>query len=173
MTATAQQIHNLLIAETKRRLFDEGVVRIKKSLSLMTEQQIWHRPNASSNSAGNLVLHLCGNVRQWIVSGLGKVGDVRTRQAEFDEQGPVPVDEMLSRLDALMQEVEAVLDRLSSDDLVAMHRVQGYDESGLSILVHVVEHFSYHVGQITYIVKALNDLDVGYYEGQELNNPKK
>lgn len=173
MTSKAQEIHDLLIKETKRRLFDEGVVRIRKSLGLMTEQQIWHRPNPSSNSAGNLVLHLCGNVRQWIVSGIGKAKDVRTRQAEFEERGPVPVDEMLNQLDKLMQEVDAVLDDLTPDDLLSVHRVQGYDESGLSILVHVVEHFSYHVGQITYIVKAMNDLDVGYYEGQELNNPEK
>lgn len=173
MKVMAQQIHDLLIAEFRRRLFDEGVIRIKKSLRLMREEQIWHRPNDNSNSAGNLVLHLCGNVRQWIVSGLGKADDVRTRQAEFDERGPVPTEKMLADLDAVMADVEKVLDDLRPEDLVADHWVQGYTESGLSILVHVVEHFSYHVGQITYIVKALNDLDVGYYAGQELNNPKK
>ena len=170
-STTAQTIHNLLIKETKRRLFEEGVVRIKKSLSLMTEAQIWHRPNENSNSAGNLVLHLCGNVRQWLLTGLGKNPDIRTRQAEFDEKGPIATKALLEKLDQVMKEVDEMLDSLKPEDLTATHLVQGYQENGVSILVHVVEHFSYHVGQITYIVKALNDLDVGYYEGHELNNP--
>ncbi len=158
-----KQFHDALIAETKRRLFDESVPRIKKCVEQLTEPEIWYRPNGHSNSIGNLILHLCGNVRQWIISGLGKAPDHRKRQTEFDERGPVPLPQLLAELDALMAEVDTVLDSLEPADLLQLHPVQVFEESGLSILVHVVEHFSYHTGQITYAVKALKDMDMGYY----------
>ncbi|NUO01985.1 MAG: DUF1572 family protein [Saprospiraceae bacterium] len=158
-----QQFLEALIAETKRRLMDESVPRIKKCIAQLSEPEIWYRPNDHSNSIGNLILHLCGNARQWIVSGLGKAPDHRMRQAEFDERGPIPAHQMLEDLDNVMAEIEAVLNRLTPEDLLKLHPVQVFEESGLSILVHVVEHFSYHTGQITFAVKAMKNMDMAYY----------
>jgi len=157
------------IAEIKRRLFEESMFRLKKCLAELTEEQIWYRPNPASNSVGNLVLHLHGNVRQWVVAGLGKNKDIRERQQEFDEQGPLPTQQMIADMEQLMVEVTAILDNTTSEDLLEIRNVQGFQESGLSILVHITEHFSYHVGQMTYIVKMLNDKDMGYYEGHDLD----
>ena len=154
-----------VIEEVERRLFLEGIHRIKKCLDFLSEEEVWQRPNENSNSVGNLVLHLCGNVRQWIIAGLGKVPDVRERQSEFDERGPLPKADLVALLDALEKDVRKVLPQLTPEMLVATHPVQVYEEKGMTILIHAVEHFSYHVGQITYFVKARKDLDVGYYEG--------
>lgn len=159
-----ENFRDLLISETKRRLFEESVPRLKKCLNQLTETEIWYRPNENSNSPGNIVLHLCGNVRQWILSGLGKKNDTRTRQAEFDERGPIPTRDLIQKTDDLMKEVEAVLDSVTPEMLLEKHDVQVYRETGLSILVHVVEHFSYHVGQLTYFVKWRKDMDMRYYE---------
>ncbi len=159
-----------LLAEVRRRLFEEGIPRLKKCLSLLNEQEVWWRPNEHSNSVGNLVLHLCGNARQWICSGLGKQPDHRRRSEEFAERSPLPTAELLQRLNALQNDIEAVLQKLSPADLLEQHPVQVYRENGVSILVHVVEHFSYHVGQVTYLVKWLKDLDTGYYAGQNLES---
>ena len=161
-------ITNLLLSETRRRLFDEGIPRIKKCLNMMTETEIWYRPNPNTVSAGNLVLHLCGNVRQWIVSGIGGQPDVRDRDAEFAEIGPIPTHTLITMLDQLQKDVDAVLNTVTPQELTRMRKVQIYEESGLSILVHVVEHFSYHVGQITYMVKSRKDVDTGYYAGKDL-----
>jgi uncharacterized damage-inducible protein DinB len=158
-----------LIAETKRRLFEESVPRIRKCLAQLGEDEIWHRPNAEVVSAGNLILHLCGNVRQNIVSGLGGAPDERQRDREFSAAGPLPAAELLARLDALMADVDRTLDRLDPESLLEVRRVQGGEETGLSILVHVIEHFSYHVGQITYYVKTKKAVDLGYYAGRDLN----
>jgi uncharacterized damage-inducible protein DinB len=158
-----------LIEETKRRLFRDNQPRIHKCLGLLAEEEIWHRPNAETVSVGNLVLHLCGNVRQNILHGLGGAPDRRTRARELDEPGPIPAAELLRRLDELMTEVDAALDRLDPASLLEIRRVQGFDESGLSILVHVVEHFSYHVGQMTWFVKARKAVDMGYYAGYDLD----
>lgn len=160
---------NAFITEIKRRLFEENIPRLEKCVNQLSDEQIWYRPNTSSNSVGNLVLHLHGNVRQWVVAGLGKNKDVRERQKEFDEQGPVPKETMLQDMRQLMLEVEQILNKTTSDDLLEIRNVQGYRESGLSILVHITEHFSYHVGQMTYIVKMLKNKDMGYYAGHNLD----
>ena len=153
-----------LIAETGRRLFEEGIPRIEKCLNMLTEEEIWYKPNANSNSVGNIVLHLCGNVRQWIGAGLGKLPKVRQRDEEFSAKGGFTKKEILEKLKELQEMSENVLAKITAEDLLAVHEVQVYQETGLSILVHVTEHFSYHVGQITYFVKAKKDIDTGYYE---------
>lgn len=149
-------------------MFDECAPRIHRCLNMLPEEAIWRRPNPASNSAGNLVLHLCGNIRQWIGNGLGKLPDIRTRDAEFAEQGPIPRAELLRQLDAVMQTVDQVLNEVTLEDLSATRTVQVYEETGLSILVHVVEHFSYHVGQIAYLTKAYTGEDLGFYAGEDL-----
>lgn len=158
-----QDLHQLLITETKRRLFQEGIPRIKKCLAQLSEAEIWHRPNGNSNSVGNLILHLSGNVRQWIIAGLGKQDDNRKRDTEFEERGPIATDILIQMLDDLIVEVSVILDKTTPRDLTDIHEVQVYQETGLSILVHVVEHFSYHVGQITYFTKWKKDMDTKYY----------
>ena len=164
-----EEFGRALIAECRRRLYSESLPRIRQCLSELTVDEIWARPNGHTVSAGNLVLHLVGNVRQWILSGLGGVPDVRERQAEFDAAGPMPTADLLARLEATMAEVSAILDLLEPASLLVPRRVQGFTESGLSILVHVVEHFSYHTGQIAYIVKSRKDVDLGFYRGTNLN----
>jgi len=158
-----------LLRECRRRLFDESLPRIRKCLAQMTVDEIWARPNEQTVSVGNLVLHLAGNVRQYVIATLGGVPDVRERQKEFDEPGPLATADLLDRLEKAMAEVSAVLDRIDPSTLLQTHRVQGFVESGLSILVHVVEHFSYHTGQIAYIVKSRKNVDLGFYRGRNLN----
>ena len=169
MESYPREFKNALAHQVRVRLFEEGVPRIKKCLSELTEKEIWQRPNENLASVGNLVLHLCGNVRQWIVAGLGGREDTRIRQTEFDEKGPIPSQKLIADLEAVMAEVEEVLQELQPEDLLAIRSVQGlFTESGISILVHVMEHFSYHVGQITWYTKQVKNIDVGYYAGLDL-----
>ena len=162
-------IHRTLIAEVKRRIITESVPRIKKCLSQLTEEEIWHRPNENVVSVGNLVLHLCGNLRQWVLSGLGDAPDQRQRDREFHQTDPISACELVQRMDTLMEEVVRVLDQLTPQDLVTVRPVQAYQETGVAILMHVTEHFSYHTGQITYYVKTRKNVDLQYYGGQDLN----
>jgi uncharacterized damage-inducible protein DinB len=166
---TAAAFGQAILAETRRRLFKDSMPRIRKCLAHLSAEEIWHRPNAEVVSVGNLILHLCGNVRQNIVSGLGGAPDDRVRDREFSEPGPLPAAELLARLDDLMADVDRALDRLDPARLLELHRVQGFEETAVSILVHVIEHFSYHVGQITYYVKTRKAVDLGYYAGVDLN----
>jgi len=163
------EILDNLINEVKRRMIEEGVERIRKSLEKLNLEEVWEKPNANSNSMGNLVLHLCGNVRQYFLAGIDQQKDTRERQKEFDVQEPIPTSELMEKLDSLMEEVIVALDKITYNQLTETRRVQGFNETVLSILVHVTEHFSYHVGQITYYVKLKKNVDMNYYEGMDLN----
>lgn len=168
MSDYAQQFCDALLAETRRRLFDESLPRLKQCLAALSEEEIWYKPNGHSNSVGNLALHLCGNARQWIVSGLGGQADTRRRQQEFEERGPLPTSALVEMLEQLQEDIEAVLQKIEPAGLLRSRPVQTFEETGLSILIHVIEHFSYHVGQATYFVKARKDTDMGYYHGTSL-----
>ena len=163
------QFTTLFLQEIHRRIFDENFPRLKKCLGELTEEEIWERPNENSNSMGNIALHLCGNLRQWVIAGLGEQEDVRERQKEFNERGPLPVDQLLEKIETVVVDIAKVLENVKAEDLVRDYTVQGFSENGISILVHVTEHFSYHVGQMTYFVKAVKDMDMGYYAGVQLD----
>ena len=158
-----------LIADSEHRLIEEFYPRLQKCLSLLTEEEIWARPNEQTVSVGNLVLHLCGNVRQHIGFGLGALPDIRERAKEFSEKGPLPTTEVLELLERTMNMVRLVLENLDPDSLLEKRMIQGSEVSGLGTLLHVVEHFSYHVGQIGYSVKSRKNVDLGYYAGEDLD----
>lgn len=152
------------------RVYEEGVERINKVLALLTEEEVWYRPNDAANSVGNLVLHLCGNVTQWIGSGVGSQLDQRARDAEFDASSQISKEELMKKL----QELRVITDQalatiVSEDQLTDQRKVQGFEETVLSILIHVTEHFSYHVGQIAIIAKYQKGEDLGFYADMDLN----
>ena len=114
------------------------------------------------------MLHLCGNVRQWIYSGLGKNEDLRNRQTEFDERGPIPGEILKEKLVTTMELVRPVITNIPTEELLNIRSVQTFEETGLTIIVHVTEHFSYHTGQIAYITKMLMNKPLGFYDGVSL-----
>jgi uncharacterized damage-inducible protein DinB len=142
-----------LFLTAARSTIERDLPRIVECLRLLNQKEIWWRPNAASNSVGNLVLHLCGNVRQWIVAGLDGAPDVRVRDKEFSERGPLPRRVLIHRLESTIEEALHVLSRLPPDALARRHTIQGFHVTGLAAVFHVAEHFSYHTGQIIYITK--------------------
>ncbi len=141
---------------------DKYAPRIMKCLELLDEEEIWWRPNAASNAVGNLVLHLCGNVRQWIISGLGENPDVRERDEEFPERGPMSPRMLITRLKQTVEEARQILDELSAETLAKEFTIQGYRVSGRTAVVSVYEHFAYHAGQIIYVTKLKCGKNLGF-----------
>jgi len=152
-----------LVYEFKRRVLEEGLSRIQKCLDLLTEEEVWNRPNQNTVSVGNLVLHLSGNVRQWIGSGIGDIPDERKRDSEFNTTAGVSKIVLYTEVEKTVLQALDILNEISIADLLETKEVQVYKESGLSIIIHVIEHFSYHVGQITYATKSIKDVDTKYY----------
>lgn len=143
--------------------------RIGRCLDELTEAQVWQRPNSSSNSVGNQLLHLCGNISQWILTGLGDAPDLRHREEEFSASGGVDKAELFFCLTRVVRESIAIIEELRGEDLVKVREVQAYRHDGVFILMHVVEHFSYHTGQIIFWTKVLKDIDLDLYAGDDLN----
>jgi uncharacterized damage-inducible protein DinB len=157
-------IGQAFIARSQHHLGEDFLPKIERCLGLLNDQQIWWRTNEQSNSIGNLLLHLSGNVRQWIVCGLGGATDSRDRNSEFARRGEIPRAELFDRLKRTVDEAVAVLGRLDSDALLAKHRIQGLEVSALEAILHVVEHFSMHAGQIVLLTKQLTAHDLHFYE---------
>jgi len=159
-----------LLTEVRRRVFEESFTRIRQCLGMLTNDQVWQRPSEVSNSIGTLVVHICGNTRQWIVSGLGGGPDRRERSIEFSGEHSFSSRELLDMLEEVEQEVEEVLNRLRAEQLLATYQVQAFRETGMSMLIHVIEHTSYHVGQITYLTKWMTDQQTNYYGDIDLES---
>lgn len=152
------------IGYCRRRLSEEYFPRILRCLDELEDDALWWRPNEESNSAGNLVLHLAGNVRQWIVAGIGGAPDARNRAAEFSERGPVPRKELVAAITSAVGDADATLATLDPARLGERLKIQMYDVTCLDALSHVVEHFAQHLGQIIYITKLRRGIDLRFYD---------
>ncbi|MBO0721911.1 MAG: DUF1572 family protein [Blastocatellia bacterium] len=157
-------------------LLEEYWTKIKDSVDLLNEEQVWWRPNEESNSVGNLILHLSGNLRQWIIAGIGGAVDVRDRPREFAQRDPVEKAELLKLLKSTLDEVDAVMARIekevvdSSSDapLQLVCQPQRFPQTVLDAISHVSDHFAYHAGQIVYIAKLLETGKVRFYDDRKL-----
>ncbi|MDE0261708.1 MAG: DUF1572 family protein, partial [Bryobacterales bacterium] len=132
-------------------------------LGRLSAEQIWHRDHAIENSIGNLVLHLSGNVRQWILAGVGGQPDDRDRDWEFATREPLPAEALSEALSGTVAEAEALLADLPPDSLMQMRSIQVYDVTVLHAITHVLTHFAGHVGQIIWATKHVTGQDLGYY----------
>jgi uncharacterized damage-inducible protein DinB len=137
--------------------------RIETCIAKLAPEQIWARGGENENAIGNLVLHLCGNVRQWIIAGVGGAPDSRKRDGEFAARGGVSLAELLERLRSTVEEAAGVVGRVTAESLVSPLVIQGYQTTGLGAIYHVVEHFSGHTGQIVFATKMLTGEDLGFY----------
>ena len=161
-------INQLIAVQVEDKIITCGIHRIQKCIDQLTEQQLQYRPNDNCNSINNLILHLDGNVRQWLIATMSSADDQRNRNEEFDSSNQLAKHDLKEVLSVLEYDIRSILNDIEKIDLLASQDVQCYREPNLGILVHVIEHFSYHVGQITYITKMLLDIDTGYYAGQDL-----
>jgi uncharacterized damage-inducible protein DinB len=152
------------IIKARSLLSDEYLPKIERCLAGLSDDEVWWRANTESNSIGNLLLHLSGNARQWIVSGVGGAADDRTRQQEFDEQSGITRDELLKRLRQTLSDVDGVLAAFDPSRVLEERQIQGHDVTVLEAVFHVVEHFAMHTGQIILLTKMHKGADLKFYD---------
>jgi uncharacterized damage-inducible protein DinB len=160
---TECSVYDLFLEFSRSTLVDEYWPRLRGCVESLTDEQVWWRPNEASNSIGNLLLHLNGNVHQWLVASFDHLQENRDRPAEFAQRQVIPAARLLQQLGTTVQQASDVLSRLTEADLRATLHIQGYTVSGLHAVYHVVEHFGMHYGQIVYITKLLRGEDLGFY----------
>ncbi|WP_298539306.1 DinB family protein [uncultured Aquimarina sp.] len=148
---------------------DESIRMIAISFEQLAEDDIWKRFNESSNSIGNLILHLCGNITQYAIASLGNQEDKRDRDAEFEAKEGFSKKQLLERLNTAVNEAKTTILNCAISELMRKREVQGFTFSGIGIAIHVTEHLSYHTGQIAFWTKQLKNKDLGFYNGIDLN----
>jgi len=153
---------------------DESTRMIKLSFERLTEDDIWRKSNESSNSIGNLILHLCGNITQYAIASLGNTEDKRNRDKEFSSEEQFSKEKLVLKLTNTVEQAKKTLNTIGVSELLKKREVQGYHFSGLGIAIHVAEHYSYHTGQIAFLTKQLkNKKSLGFYDGVDLNIKNK
>jgi uncharacterized damage-inducible protein DinB len=158
------EIGRAFLEKSRKLVLSDYVPKIERCLERLGDDDIWWRPNEASNSIGNLVLHLCGNVTMWLIGGVGGRPFERNRQQEFDERGRIPAAELLGRLRAVIEQADEVLLSLDDRSLMGRRRIQSYDVTVLDAVYHVVEHFGMHTGQIILLSKARTGEDLKLWE---------
>lgn len=153
-TPTADDMAIVVGREAGQEL-TEAQSRIEHCLRQLTDEQVWWRPGESRNSIGNLVLHLCGNLRQWCVTTFRGLDDERDRPAEFAARQVIPRAELLARLDATVADARRVLAGLSAAELLRTRRIQGFEMSGIGAIFHTVPHFRGHAQEIIHITREI------------------
>lgn len=163
-TPLEADVSRAFVQQARHLLKSEYLPKLERCLQSLTDEQVWWRANSESNSIGNLCLHLSGNARQWIVSGLGGEIDARARQREFDEREIISRGELLSSLKQTLEEVDAVLASFNVERLLGQFQIQGTTVTALEAIFHVTEHFSMHAGQIILLTKQLTASDLHFYD---------
>ncbi len=157
-------IETALASEAIDKLLNTYIPWIEKALKSLDEARLWNRPNENTNSIGNLLLHLEGNVRQWIIHGLGGVEDNRRRDSEFQAQQGQNASDLFETLRATVEQACSVIENYrNAEALLSPKVIQGFETTAYSAIFHVVEHFSYHTGQIVWICKAESAKDMKFY----------
>jgi uncharacterized damage-inducible protein DinB len=161
------RIAEAFISRAANYLESEYLPKIEGCLEQLDDNQIWWRPNPQSNSIGNLVLHLCGNARQWIVAGLGDSEDLRNRDSEFEQTEVIERAKLKDLLRSTVAEVVATLKTLDAQTLLEQRQIQGAQVDVLQAVFHVTEHFSMHTGQIILLTKMLATNDLRFYDFED------
>lgn len=164
---------NHLISSFNERVFEESYARIYKCLSLLDEKQLWDSPNGNIPAIGCLVLHLCGNARQWILSGIAGEMDTRIREDEFIIHKNIRKTELVFLMENLKAQLKMFFRDFDTEMLNKQYVIQGFEVTGFSAMIHVIEHFSYHTGQITTLTKLFSNKDTGYYSGLDLDEKNR
>jgi uncharacterized damage-inducible protein DinB len=155
------------LAQSREYLTGHYLPKILAAVEPLSDEDLWWRPNEASTSVGNILLHLAGNIRQWIVSGLGGAPDDRVRAAEFSRREPLPRGELLARFTEAVLEAEGVLARTGPGSLGDRRPVQGREVTVLEAVYHVVEHLAMHAGQVFWISKLRTGRDLGFYRMEQ------
>ena len=152
MPPTVDDLTRALSDEANRTL-DQCLEQIRHCTDQLSDDQIWWRPEKSMNSIGNLLLHLTGNIRQWIVSGIGGARDVRQRPREFSERGPIPTAQLLAGIERVVDEAQHALAAATAAELLATRRIQGSEITGIRAIFDSIPHFKGHTQEIVCLTR--------------------
>lgn len=151
----------------------ENTPRIQKCLDLLSEDQIWFQANGETNSIANLILHLSGNIGQYLISSLGEEKDFRNRDLEFSTREGFSKKTLFNKISETCERAILAIENCRPEHFTKSRNVQGFELTGIGICIHAAEHYSYHTGQIALLTKLMLEKDLGFYSDLDLNQKNK
>ena len=164
VATTANVIARAFLDRSRHYLGVEYPAKIRLCLDQLSPTDVWRRDDEGSNSVGNLLLHLSGNVRQWIIASVGGAPDHRRRDAEFGAREGDDVESLWLALRRTLDEATTVIAAQTSGSLLERRTIQGRDVTVFDAIYHVVEHFALHTGQIILVTKRYAPGRIRFYE---------
>lgn len=167
---------DLILKEFKENAvfrLEESLRMIKIAFSKITEDMLWKRPTEKGMALGNQILHSCGNMTQYICTSLGEQKDERKRELEFSTHAGATKEELVKQLVTTVRTAQDTIHNATALQYETVREVQGFQLSGVGVVLHAVEHFSYHTGQIAFWVKQMTQEELGFYEGIDLTQNNK
>jgi uncharacterized damage-inducible protein DinB len=158
----AMTLEQIFLTEAADKLA-ENLDRIEACVPKLSDDVLWARESENENAVGNLLLHLEGNLRQWILSGIGGAPNTRHRPSEFSARSGATGSTLVATLRAVVHEAVRVIRTLPPARLTDAVTIQGDDTTVLAAIFHVVEHFSGHTYQIILLTKRATHEDLGFY----------
>jgi uncharacterized damage-inducible protein DinB len=155
---------DIFISRSRYWLIKEYPIKLRHCVNVLPSDATWKRPDAHSNSIGNLLVHLTGNVSEWILGGIGRQSITRHRAREFSQRDGADGATLLANLEAVLRQADEVLAGLSEERLQQPIRIQGRETTVLGAIYHVVEHFAMHTGQIVFLTKIYAPGTIHFYE---------
>jgi uncharacterized damage-inducible protein DinB len=146
-------MHHMFLTASRNFLFNEYLPKIRLVVTPLSDGDIWWRPAQGSNSIGNLLLHIEGNARQWLLGGVGQQATTRDRDAEFSATAGYSGAQLVEKLAVTFREIDRTLATLTMEQLAEARTIQGAHTTVFDAIYHVVEHVSMHTGQIIQIAK--------------------
>ena len=157
-------VADLFISRSRYWLTKEYPIKLRHCVKALPRAAVWARPNASSNSVGNLLVHLTGNVTEWILGGVGGQTISRYRAGEFAQKDGRDGPALLDDLEAILAKADSVLASLNATTLERSIVIQGRQTTVAGAIYHVVEHFAMHTGQIILMTKLYAPGKIKFYE---------
>ncbi|PYO10060.1 MAG: hypothetical protein DMD30_04120 [Gemmatimonadetes bacterium] len=157
-------IAEIFVARSRYWLTKEYPIKLRHCLNALPRGAVWARPNQDSNSVGNLLIHLTGNVTEWILGGVGGRSYKRYRAGEFAQRDGADASKLMDDLEGVLREADRVLAGLTEKDLERSVVIQERDTNVLGAIYHVVEHFAMHTGQIVFLTKLYAPGRIQFYE---------
>ena len=157
-------IGDLFISRSRYWLTKEYPIKLRHCIDALPSEAVWKRPDPASNSIGNLLVHLAGNVTEWILGGIGGQTINRYRAGEFERDTGPDGKALLDDLEEVLRKADAVLEGLTERDLERTVVIQARSTTVLAAVYHVVEHFAMHSGQIVLLTKLHVPGAIRFYE---------
>lgn len=156
MSVSAIDVHQSVI-QAACRCLDHCLSVIEHCVGQLTDDQIWWRPQEPLNSIGNLLLHLNGNLQQWMIAGLRGTADTRNRPSEFATRTPTPGATLVEQLQATIHEIKQTLSAIRPEEMLTPRRIQGFDVTGWEAVFDSIPHLKGHTQEIVCLTRQQLD----------------